>query len=562
MDDLKERFAEADRMIGRDHWHDIEERAVSPRLSPPAFEWPPAPRTRAVVAVVAFAVFVAAAVFAWDLSNPEVVVPPPPVVDPPVDLATELPAGWSELPAPPEMRFDPAYAWTGSRLLIWGGGGGNDYVSEQGYEFDAASREWRKIPEGPLAARSDTAFAWTGEELVIWGGMTGDCCLPTGQGFFGDGAAYNPDTRRWRMLPPAPIEARAPFSVWTGRELIVWGNDDRSLRFRDGAAYDPATNSRRTISDGLVDLTDGTAVWTGSEMLTFGAALHGGNFPETETAIGVGYNPQSDTWRRLPPSGLSPQAHTAAWPGSGEMIAWDYEHGTAAYDPLTDAWRPLDDVPLRFYECGPHSVAIDGYVLGNFCGSMAAYAASEDRWHDVSLPGLAGWALQPIPAGNSFLVIGHSSELSETPGRTYDTTMLAYVPGGSFNCAGMSGVDASDPGDARSVAERFMLLRIHDAEDDLARLISPEGYDAFRHPDGDLQPLRGDYIISEVIFVDGPGPVVPDGPDVAYEIGVRLTDSPDEETFAETLVLSPGQNLEGEECPLLVQGGRGGLTRP
>jgi hypothetical protein len=55
---------------------------------------------------------------------------------------------------------------------------------------------------------------------------------------------------------------------------------------------------------------------------------------------------------------------------------------------------------------------------------------------------------------------------------------------------------------------------------------------------------------------------VPDGPDVAYEIGVRLTDSPDEETFAETLVLSPGQNLEGEECPLLVQGGRGGLTRP
>ena len=234
----------------------------------------------------------------------------------------------------------------------------------------------------------------------------------------------------------------------------------------------------------------------------------------------------------------------------------------AAYDPLTGAWRPLDDVPLRFYECGPNSVAIEGYVLGNFCGSMAVYAASEDQWHDVSLPGLAGWALQPIPTGDAFLVVGHSIELSETPGRTYDTVMLAYVPNGSFTCAGMARADASDRDDAGSVAERFMLLRTHDAEDDLARLISPAGRDAFTHLDGDLRPLRGDYISPQVVFVDGPDPIVPGGPDVAYEIGVRMTTSPDEATFAETLFLSPGRNLAGEECPLLVQGGRSGLAGP
>jgi hypothetical protein len=476
-------------------------------------------------------------------------------------VAADLPAGWSELPPPPEMRFDPAYAWTGSHLILWGGGGGNDYVSDVGYLYDAAEQAWRTIPDSPLEARSDAGFGWTGQELLIWGGMTGDSDLPTGEGFFDDGAAFNPITGAWRRLPPAPIEARAPFSVWTGRELIVWGNDDRSLRLRDGAAYDPATDSWRTIADGPVDLTDGTAVWTGIEMLTFGAALNGGNFPETDTAIGVAYDPQTDTWRRLAPSELSPQAHAAAWPG-GELIAWDYEHGSAAYDPLTDAWRPLDDVPLRFYECGPNSVAIEGYVLGNFCGSMAVYAASEDQWHDVSLPGLAGWALQPIPTGDAFLVVGHSSELSETPGRTYDTVMLAYVPNGSFTCAGMARADASDRGDARSVAERFMLLRTHDAEDDLARLISPAGRDAFTHPDHDLRPLRGDYISPKVVFVDGPGPIVPDGPDVGYEIGVRMTTSPNEETFAETLFLSPGRNLAGEECPLLVQGGRSGLAGP
>ena len=48
-------------------------------------------------------------------------------------------------------------------------------------------------------------------------------------------------------------------------------------------------------------------------MIVFGAALHGGNVPETETAIGAAYDPSTDRWRRLPDSPLSPQASTAAW---------------------------------------------------------------------------------------------------------------------------------------------------------------------------------------------------------------------------------------------------------
>ncbi len=566
MADLKERFSSADQVLAASElWAEARRRAAAPDRPPfgrgDGTAWGP-DRHRLVTAVVAFVVFAAAALFAWDLSHPEVVPRPrPPAVDRTVDLGADLPPGWSELRPPPEMHFDPASAWTGSELLVWGGGE-NDHVVDDGFTFDAASREWAPIPSGPLAARSDAAFAWTGEELVVWGGWSGGCCTPS-ETLLGDGAAYDPATRTWRKLPPAPIDAKAPLSVWTGDEMIIWGT---AVRFpsvpMDGAAYDPVSDSWRRISEAPIRLTDATAVWTGKEMVVFGAALDGNNRSETETDIGAAYDPVSDSWRTISDSELSPQAATAAWPGRGEMIAWDYDHATAAYDPSTNAWRPLEEVPLRFYECYPRSVAIDGYVLGNFCGSMAAYAASEDRWHEVSLPGLAGWALELIPAGSGFLVIGHSSELSETPGRTYDTRMLAYMPNGSFTCAGMAGADASDPGAARSVAERFLLLRIHDAEDDLARLLSPSGRDAFRDSDADLRPLRGDYIISEVVFVDGPLPIAPGGPDHAYEIGVRMTTSPDEETFAETLFLSPGRNLEGERCPLLVQGGRDGLGGP
>jgi hypothetical protein len=52
-------------------------------------------------------------------------------------------------------------------------------------------------------------------------------------------------------------------------------------------------------------------------MIVFGAALHGGNFPETPTAIGAAYNPASDTWRRLPESDIDPNANTAAGSTTG-----------------------------------------------------------------------------------------------------------------------------------------------------------------------------------------------------------------------------------------------------
>lgn len=89
--------------------------------------------------------------------------------------------------------------------------------------------------------------------------------------------------------------------MWAGREFIVWGTAIRMHpRPRDGAAFDPAENSWRTIAQAPIELTDATVVWTGREMIFFGAALHGGNFPETKTAIGAAYDPATDTWRKSP----------------------------------------------------------------------------------------------------------------------------------------------------------------------------------------------------------------------------------------------------------------------
>jgi hypothetical protein len=429
-DDLKDRFALADDVRAPDLWNEARRRAAASVAPSGAGPGAGPARYRLLTSAVAFAVFTGAVLFAWSIVSTEGRRGRPrPAASTPVDIAAELPVGWSELPAPPEVRSEAATAWTGSELIVWGGyvfdGSGNKTPRDGGFTFDAASSTWTELPASPLDARAAAGSVWTGSELVIWGGWDG------GTGVFGDGAAYDPVTRAWRRLPAAPIEAKAPLAVWTGREMVVWGT---AVRFpsapMNGAAYDPASDSWRRIADAPIRLTDATAVWSGEEMIVFGAALDGNNHAETETAVGATYDPETDTWRELPASDLSPQAHTTAWPGAGEMVAWDYEHSSAAYDPASDAWRTLGRVPLEFSECYPHSVAIEGYVFGNFCGQLALYSVNDDAWSELTRDDIADWVVEPAGAGSGFLVMAHSFELSDEPDVTFDTRMLAYVPRG------------------------------------------------------------------------------------------------------------------------------------
>jgi hypothetical protein len=409
MTELKERFSLANEINSRDLWGEARRRATEPEAPPRAVDWPPSTSRRFAAAGVAFAVFAAAVVFAWDLWRRE----PQPSPRPVVDLASELPTGWSELPPPPEVRSGAAIAWTGSALLVWGGYeyvGGNEDPDGGGFAFDADKRTWSTLPESPLEGRSDTAFAWTGSELLIWGGWDGGFRDPP---YFGDGAAYDPAAGSWRMLAPAPIDARTAFSVWTGEEMIVWGSTDRADRRLDGAAYDPITNAWRTIATGPIDITDGSVVWTGEEMIVFGAALDSNNHADTPTAIAAAYDPEADTWREPPPSDLSPQAITAEWL-NGELIAWDYDHSSAAYDPVADVWQSLPDVPLRFSECRPVTVATSRTVFGEFCGGTVAFSPQERAWHRAPIGAPAPDTsdgccpvFEPMAAGGVVLVATH-----------------------------------------------------------------------------------------------------------------------------------------------------------
>lgn len=366
---------------------------------------------KVAIVLTSFAVFAAAVGFAWNIVRrvaPDPAYPTPSLVagDPFADLSL----GWTELADPPEIRCCAATAWTGSELLMWGGHvGQTDRSQSSGLTYDARTGMWAEMPQAPLGPRTQPAGVWTGSELIVWGGADFTTQYPYES--YDDGAAYDPATGTWRLLPPAPIDARQPFAVWTGQEMIVWGNQSREQRRVDGAAYDPALDSWRRIADAPAELTDAAASWTGEEMIVFGAALHGGNFPETDTAIAIAYDPVSDSWRRLPDSDIDTNASSAAWIGD-RLLAWDYNLESQVYDPVTDTWTRAGSVPTDECEDVPSTVVV-GDAFGRLCGALVTFDGERGVWHPIGLPIKPFFPEELYAAGETLLVVGVADRYSE-----------------------------------------------------------------------------------------------------------------------------------------------------
>ena len=89
--------------------------------------------------------------------------------------------------------------------------------------------------------------------MIIWGGQHGtESVTVTPTPTLDDGAGYDPDSKRWSILPPAPIAGRAlHIGVWTGKEMLIWGgggDDTDYTPMNHGAAYDPATRQGRLLA--------------------------------------------------------------------------------------------------------------------------------------------------------------------------------------------------------------------------------------------------------------------------------------------------------------------------
>jgi hypothetical protein len=212
--------------------------------------------------------------------------------------------------------------------------------------------------------------------------------------------------------------------VWTGTEMVVWGDGNRNQSgVRDGAAFNPRANRWRTIAAAPVALNQAgwptpSTVWTGREMVVIGSLLDGNNASTRPDATGLAYDPAADTWRTLPPVRLSPQASAAAWTGS-EVLAADYDLRAGLYDPERNTWGRLPRVPIQECEGYPDVAANGRVALVRGCGH-ALWDLRAGRWVEVRNPPRNGQG-RMVAAGPVFLVAGAGHESSANG-------LIAYHP--------------------------------------------------------------------------------------------------------------------------------------
>lgn len=283
-----------------------------------------------------------------------------------VDAAYDPASGaWQKLPSSPfpvrPVEGGTQAVWDGTEMLTFG---------TLNAAYNPATRQWRRLAASPMAGPS--AVVWTGSRVLMWGG--GCCDDETNVG-----ASYNPVTDRWTALPAAPLAPRHADGVWTGREMIVVGGEAHGETFyADAAAYNPATGKWRKLPSLPGPRMAATLTWTGQDLLVVGGEKAYGGVPYT---TGYAYRPSTDRWRPLPAMPAGRSAHVAVWTGSRLIVWGGYtrakvnatptrpEHGLML-DPAGGDWTALPTAPIvgrrdaAAFWTGGHVLVWGGYAVG------------------------------------------------------------------------------------------------------------------------------------------------------------------------------------------------------
>lgn len=241
----------------------------------------------------------------------------------------------------PGPRVAFSTVWTGTEMIVWGGGLGPGVNYGNGARFNPSQNTWAAMSmTGAPSPRQGHVAVWTGTEMIVWGGSD-----TYGSVMFGDGARYNPVTDTWLPMSSvgAPVARSLSRAVWTGTQMIIWGGASFLTQLNDGARYNPVTDTWSPVQSigAPTARANHNAIWTGSEMI-----ICGGQPPSNS---GARYNPVADTWIPISTNGMpSARANdTAVWTGS-EMILWGgitsdavTVNDGAGYEPASDSWTPL-----------------------------------------------------------------------------------------------------------------------------------------------------------------------------------------------------------------------------
>ncbi len=327
---------------------------------------------------------------------------------------------WQELSTrnAPEPRIRHAAVWTGTEMIVWGGG----YQTGGRYRPDLDQWTPTSTVNAPLAGRSLHTSVWTGTEMVIWGGWDEGTYDRTG-------ASYAPATDSWSRtsMTNAPGVRYYHVAVWTGAVMIIWSGGGVTT----GGRYDPATDSWTATSTANVPVyrVFCPAVWSGAEMIVWGG------WPITNT--GGRYNPATNSWTAISLTN-APQArlnHTGVWTGT-ELVVWGGEFFDTGFHPLStggrynpssNSWSPtsLVNAPAARYNhtavwtAGapvPVMIVWGGQQYGQLFADGGSYDPDSDVWTALNPQGSpsARTGHSAVWTGEAMIIWGGLDDLGQT----------------------------------------------------------------------------------------------------------------------------------------------------
>lgn len=280
---------------------------------------------------------------------------------------SEQPIAWSPLAPLPDMRSHTACGVFGEEVAVVGGvtrsASGETAFCTEGWVYGLKSDTWGALPRLPRP-RAFAACAVVGKRLYVMGGSDGKRPLA-------DTVILTKLGHRWEWLRgpvlPAPRVHAAAVSVGT-RIFLIGGAPDSDLKadpLRDVLVFDVTHpdlgwQTKRMLPG--AGRADSAAVGYGGKVYLFGGLVRrGGELRPCDDALV--YDPASDRWKRLPDVPCAGAGWRAVSMGGpiylmGGNVVWPVTEGRPpgvtdlifSFDPATEAFSPAGKLPLQLFD--------------------------------------------------------------------------------------------------------------------------------------------------------------------------------------------------------------------
>lgn len=289
--------------------------------------------------------------------------------EPPVGDAPPYP--WSETTPLPEPRLEPGVAALGQRLAVYGGFDRSERdglrLTANVIALDPVAEVWDPLEPAPVAW-SHANFAAVSTTLYLLGGHEGVDFVARGESWALDTALPG---ATWRPLAPMPagLERGGAAVVVSPPHIFLLGGASSTEAVTTCLDYNLTTDTWTSLPDlpaprshaAAMRMVDGTLLVAGG-LATLDATQPYGDVLE----LGQG----ASTWEPRAGRMEVPRGGCAFGDIFGQLVCAGGEAGGAAlgvtesYDPLTDTWMRLPDMPAR--RAGARGAVIGGrlHVVG------------------------------------------------------------------------------------------------------------------------------------------------------------------------------------------------------